>query len=393
MKYKALLFVFLCSLPLSIHAQTMQTDTASVYRSLIPESKQTLLNNIDIIANTQLGFRNDFYNKNYTGSKFSFGQFRMEIKGYVHKKIFFRFRHRFTSTFQPQTIDKIIKGVDMAYFRFDLSEKWQLLIGKMLSAWGGIELDYNPIEIFQYSDIIANGDFFLTGAGVNFHANKDQGITFQLLDSRTGSFEELYDTVPDVKPSKVPLSLVANWNGKFFNGKFITTWSYSLSTEAKGYGMHLISLGNQFKSEKVDIAYDYKISFEQLDRTGIISDEIPDNLYNYAVKNTQYRSHWVRIVYRPAPRWHFLFDTFLDKAFWKDDLDPLKTEDKFRTSYCYIPTVEFYPWKDFNLKFYLNFIGKIYKYSDYAKNRPGLNFQDYSAGTITIGLISPLHIM
>jgi len=381
---------FFCAV-IAVFAQDMQSEGTTSYRSLIPESKQSLLKNIDIIANTQMNFRNDFIDGEYIGSKFRIEQFRMEIKGYIFPKLFFRFRHRYTSTFEPQTIDKIIKGVDMAFVRLDLSDKWQLSVGKMCADWGGVEFDLNPIDIYEYSDIIEMADNFLTGAGVYFQANKNQGLAFQLLDSRTGSFEELYDTVPDVTASKVPLALVFNWRGNFFNGKLSTIWSYSLFTEAKGIGMNYIALGNQFRSKKLDVAYDFKISFENLDRTGIISDLIPDTLYNYAVRKTVYRSHWTRITYKMTEQWQLSADAFIDCALWKDDLDPYKTDDKFRTVYSVIPTLEFFPFKKYNLKFFLGYVGRWGHYSDYAKSRFGLS--DYNNYRIIIGLISPLHIM
>ncbi|NPA37160.1 MAG: hypothetical protein GXO47_09970 [Chlorobi bacterium] len=374
-------------------AQDRQTEGSTAYRSLIPEEKQSLLKNVDMIANTQMGFRNDFNDGDYIGSNFKVEQFRFELKGYIHENIFFRFRHRYTSTFEPQSVDKIIKGVDMAYVRFDLSDKWQLSVGKMCADWGGVEFDLNPIDIYEYSDIIEMADNFLTGAGVYYQANENNGFALQLLDSRTGTFEELYDTVPNVTASKVPLAMVFNWRGKFLDGKFSTIWSYSLFTEAKGMGMNYIALGNQFRSDKLDVAYDFKISFEDLDRTGIISNEIPDDLYNYSVRNTVYRSHWTRVTYKMSQKWHFSLDAFIDCALWKDDADPLKNEDNFRTVYSVVPTVELFPFKDYNLKFFLGYVGRWYNYSDYAKNRPGLNLNDYSTSRIMIGLISPLHIM
>ncbi len=391
MKRNVLLALF-ALLPLAfVLAQDMQTEGGTSYKIIIPESKQSLMKNVDMIANTQMAFRNDFSDGDYLGSKFKIEQFRFELKGYIHEKIFFRFRHRYTSSFEPQTIDKIIKGVDMAYVRFDLGDKWQLSVGKMCADWGGIEFDLNPIDIYEYSDIIEMADNFLTGAGVFYQANDKNGFAFQLLDSRTGTFEELYDTVPDVKASKVPLALVFNWRGNFFNNKLSTIWSYSLFTEAKGIGMNYIALGQQYKSDKLDVAYDFKISFEDLDRTGIISGDIPDDLYNYSVRKTVYRSHWTRITYKISSKWHLSMDAFLDCALWKDDLDPLKTEDKFRTAYSIVPTIELFPFKDYNLKFFLGYVGRWYKYSDYAKDRIGL--ADYNTGRVMIGLISPLHIM
>jgi hypothetical protein len=389
-----LFFTFLLLLFVGmLSAQQRQTNDQLTYRSIIPESKQSLLTNIDMYANTQADFRSDFNDGNYLGSKFRFEQFRLEIKGYLHKNIYFRFRHRFTSTFEPQTIDKIIKGVDFAYLVFQLSDRWKLTVGKTYADWGGIEFDLNPINIYVYSDIIEMADNFLTGVEAHYKVSDNHSLGIQVLNSRTGSFDDIYDTVPDVQPSKVPLAFVFNWRGSFFDGKFSTIWSYSFFTEAKKMGMNYIALGNQFRSKYFDIAYDYKISIEDLDRTGIISQEIPDDLYNYAVKNTLYQSHWIRATLKFNKKWHISTDAFVDFADWKDDLDPQKTENRFRTVYSIVPTVEFYPWENFDFKFFLGFVGRWYRYSDYAKNRPGLNLKDYSTGRVMIGFISPLKFL
>ena len=141
-----LLFLLLVGV---VQAQLRQADTSSVYRSIIPEEKQELLKNIDMIANMRMGFRADYRDAELEEAKFRIDQFRLEIRGYVHKKVYFRFRHRYTSEFEPQSIDKIIKGVDFAYLRFDLSNKVQLTVGKTFADWGGIEFDMNPIDIYE----------------------------------------------------------------------------------------------------------------------------------------------------------------------------------------------------------------------------------------------------
>jgi hypothetical protein len=94
-----------------------------------------------------------------------------------------------------------------------------------------------------------------------------------------------------------------------------------------------------------------------------------------------------------TPKWHFSVDAFVDFADWTSDKDPLKTQNRFRTVYSVIPTIEFYPWDDFNLKFFIGYVGRWYKYSDYAKNRPGLMKQDYNTSRVMIGLISPLKFL
>jgi len=392
-KIKTSLIVILLVLTGSMFAQRKQTDSTMTYKSTIPDKKQSLLKNVAVIANTQINFRSDYTDGEFDGAKFTFEQFRMEIKGYVHENVFFRFRHRYTSTFEPQSVDKIIKGVDFAYLRFDITDKWQLTVGKTYADWGGIEFDLNPIDIYYYSDIIEMADNFLTGVEIWHQASENHGFGFQILDSRTATFNELYGDVPGLTAAKIPLAAIVNWRGNFWDGKFSTIWSYSIFTEAEGVGKQYIALGNLYQSGDWYVAYDFKISMEDLDRTGIVSSEIPDDLYPYAVQNTLYQSHWTRINYKLSKKWRLSLDAFIDLAYWTDDLDPLQTEDKFRTVYSYIPTVEFYPWDNLNLKFFAGYVGRNFVYSDYAKTRPGLEKKDYSTGKLMIGIISPLHIL
>ena len=391
MKFKNILVLVLFLFTIGIaQAQLRQADSTSTYRSIIPEEKQGLLKNIDMIANMQLGMRSDFLDGDHVQTNYRFEQFRLEIKGYVHEKVFFRFRHRYTSTFEPQTIDKVIKGVDFAYLRFDATEKLQFTIGKTFADWGGYEFDMNPINIYEYSDIIEMADNFLTGVGVYYQAFDNHGFSFQVLNSRTQSFEELYQGLPEMEGSEVPLAAVVNWRGSFWDGKFTTLWSYSLFNEAKDTFKNYIALGNQLNLDKITLSYDFKISMEDLDRTGIISNDVPDELYPYALENTVYFSHWLKFDYRFKEQWQFSFVGFYDEAKWKDDIDPTKYTDDWRTAYGVIPTIEYFPWKDLNLKFYLGYVGRVYDYSDYATSRVGV--EDYNTGRFIVGLISPLHI-
>src|SRR5678815_5630612 len=99
--------------------------------------------------------------------------------------------------------------------------------------------------------------------------------------------------------------------------------------------------------------YDFKLSDEELDRTGLISDVVPDNLYPYALENTLYIGHWLHLYYRVSPKVNLALVLMSDIPKWKaDNLDPQKTSDDIRTAYGYIPTIEYYPFHDLNLKFY-----------------------------------------
>jgi hypothetical protein len=195
------------------------------------------------------------------------------------------------------------------------------------------------------------------------------------------------------------LAFVANWRGSLLDGKIKTIWSYSLFNEAQevdggnSANMNYIALGNEFNFEKFRFIYDFKWSDEDLDRTTIVSETVPDDLYPYALANTQYIGHWAHFLYRLSPKVNLTAVVMLDIAKWNgSDVDPENTtgEEKIRDAWGFIPAIEYYPWSDLNIKFFANWVGRRYEYSDYAKERLGA--ADYTTGRFTVGFITPLGI-
>jgi len=390
---KLLLLTILCT-PSLLMAQQQggrQVGDTTYYKSLIPEAKQGLLKNMSMIANMRFAFRNEFSDGAYTGSRFVNEQFRFEIRGDVTDRVYFRFRDRYTRAQTSESVDNISRSTDLAFIRVKATDKLSISLGKMCADWGAFEFDYNPIDIYEYSDIIEYADNFLTGVGISYQANAKNQFTFQMLDSRTKTFDELYGSQPNMTESKLPLAFVANWRGSLFDGKFNTIWSYAYHNEAdNAVGMNYIALGNQLKMGKFTAEYDYKWSQEDLDRTGIVSETIPDNLYAYSVEKTVYIGHWLHLYYRVSPKVNLALVTMLDIANWNDDKDPQKKTDHIRNAWGFVPTIEYYPFENVNLRFFANYVGRSYVYSDYAKSRMGA--ADYTTGRFSIGFVSPLGI-
>jgi len=392
-----LVFLILPSLVWAQKQERQMGDT-TYYPSLIPEAKQGLLKNVSMIANMNFALRNEFVDGEYTQSRFRNEQFRLEIRGQVHEKVYFRFRDRYTRAQTSESIDNISRSVDMAYIRVDVSDKWSISAGKMCADWGAWEFDWNPIDIYEYSDIVEYADNFLTGVGFTYTPSNRNQWTFQVLDSRTKSFGELYGPQPNFTESKAPLAFVSNWRGSLMDGKIKTIWSYSLFNEAQdangnSANMNYIALGNEFNFDKFRFIYDFKWSDEQLDRTSIVSETIPDALFPYSVANTLYVGHWVNLRYMVSDKVHLTMVAMLDIANWKNSFkDPSNTtgEEHIRNAWGFIPAVEYYPWSDLNMKFFANWVGRRYDYSDYAK--ASLGAVDYTTGRFTVGFISPLGI-
>lgn len=393
------LLLFLVT-PTLMYAQKTerQIGDTTYYKTLIPATKQSLLKNVSMIANMNFAFRNEFVDGEYTQSRFRNEQFRLEIRGQVHEKVYFRFRDRYTRAQTSESVDNLSRSVDLAFLRFDLTKQFSITAGKMCADWGAWEFDWNPIDIYEYSDIVEYADNFLTGVGFTYTASPRNQWTFQVLDSRTKSFDELYGQQPNFTESKAPLAFVSNWRGSLFDGKVKTIWSYSLFNEAQkadgtNANMNYIALGNEFNFGKFRFIYDFKWSDEELDRTTIVSETVPDNLYAYSLANTRYIGHWMNFRYVVNPKVHLTLVAMLDIAQWKNGTqDPQNTagEEHIRNAWGFIPAVEYYPWGDLNMKFFANWIGRRYDYSDYAKTRFGAT--DYTTGRFTVGFISPLGI-
>jgi hypothetical protein len=393
----SLLLMMLLPLLATAQKQEMQTSETAKYTSLIPEAKQGLLKNMSMIANMNFAFRNEFQDGQYMQSKFKNEQFRLEFRGMVHDKVFFRFRDRYTRAQTSESMDNLSRSTDLAYIRVDASDRFSISAGKMCADWGAFEFDYNPIDIYEYSDIIEMADNFLTGVGFSYKASDKHQFTFQCLDSRTKTFDELYPNQPDYEESKAPLAFVANWRGSLFGDKVKTIWSYSYFDEAKNVvddknaAMNYIALGTELTLNKLVIAYDYKWSDEGLDRTDIVSQTVPDAQYPYAIENTRYIGHWLHVHYRLSEKINLSLFGMCDVAQWKGDyMDQFTSNDNIRTAWGYIPTVEYYPWNNLNLRFFANWVGRVYDYSDASEQYLGA--KDYSTGRFTVGFVSPLGI-
>jgi len=393
----AILCTLLSLFSLSLTAQRHQQFDTAIHRiiPIIPTDRAELLKNVDLIANTQVSLNNYAKDGKYTAGKFEVNQFRLEIKGDVYKdKVFFRFRDRYTKGPEPQSVDNISRSTDLAYIGYHISPRTNIMIGKLCAAWGGYEFDLNPVDIYQYNDIVDAADNFLTGVQFNWQASGNHGFSIQVLNSRTRSFKEIYDSIPGMKGAKFPAAYVANWQGSFAGGKFQTLWSFSIFQEARTsrpVNMYYLALGNQLTTGKLLLQYDFKWSREDLDRTGIISALVPDDFYPYAVRNTDYMEHWLRAVYSISKHWSLSAIGMVNSAYWRERPDPANEGKHFRTSLGIIPSVEFYPIKNYNLKFFGAYVGRLYRYSSYSKTNFGAaNTQN---GTLMIGLSAPLLIL
>lgn len=381
------LFSFLLILSVASVAFAQENEKTLYERVAKVEKKQEKFN---LYLNMHGSFDAKF---NYGGENgfnqgsFYMRQFRIEATGKVNDWLWYRWRQRLNrDNAGGGMIDNLPNSIDYAAIGVKFNKNLSLFAGKQGVAYGGFEYDANPIEIYQYSEMIENMSNFMTGVTITYDFNPDQQLAFQILDSRNGSQESTYGA--NLENSRLPLIYTLNWNANMFNKKWQTRYSASIMEEVHGKYMYYLALGNQFNfSKKCDMYFDIMSSLEQVDRKGVITNLCGgQSAYNgHNAFNTMYNSFVAKVNYRFLPKWNIFAKGMYDMAsVFKTD--GVLTAGNYRTTVSYIGGIEYYPMES-NLHFYLAFVGQSHIFTDKAKVY-GNN--DYSTQRVSLGFIYKL---
>ena len=315
----------------------------------------------------------------FQGAKFNMRQLRIEAKGNINDWLSYRWRQRLNRPNNGgDNIDNLPTSIDIAGIGVKLNDKWSIFAGKQCAAYGGIEFDLNPIEIYEYSDMIENMSNFMSGLNIGYDFAAGQQLNFQVLNSLNGSFESTYGDV-DVEPTKVPLVYTLNWNGNF-NDVFKTRWSASIMNQGKDEKMTYFALGNELSLGKFGMFLDFMYSKEDIDRKRIITGMLGGGA---SVPGAEYMSVVTKLNYRFTPNWNVFVKGMYETASLDKKVGEF-ADGKYRTSLGYFAGLEYYPIENSNLHFFLTYVGRKYNYTDMAKK---LGLKDYDTNRVSVGFI------
>ena len=332
-----------------------------------------------------------FYNKNL----------RIEMTGWLTDNLYYRFRHRLNKTDAPMSEDNFAKATDYMMVGWKFNDTWSIQGGKKCQALGSFEFDENPMFIYQYSDMEDNVDSSKGALNLLFNPSKDQQFSAEVSNTYNskladefgenakitarGNVEKGGSTqleVEDLEKSNSPLAYSLGWNGKFFDGKFQTRWSYTFRTQAKGKYSRFFRFGQKLNLEKLQWYVDYNYTYDDLDRMKIASNELRDfissnsNLY---LSKVRYQGIVTKMNWQFAKDWNLML-----KGMWETASTTKIEEYKhYRKAYGYIGSLEYYPARKEkqDLRIFLAYVGRKYDYS----KRCGL--KDYNTDRIELGIM------
>ena len=320
-----------------------------------------------------------------TKGKFNMRQLRIEAKGNVNDWLSYRWRQRLNrSNSHSGMIDNMPTSIDIAGIGVKMSDKWSLFAGKQCANYGGIEFDLNPIEIYEYSDMIENMSNFMTGLNIGYDVAPGHQFNFQVLNSLNGKFVDTYGPV-SVEETKLPLVYTLNWCGNF-NDVFKTRWSASIMNQAKDNQMTYIALGNELSLGKFGAFLDFMYSKEDIDRKRIMTGMLGSDA---SLFGAEYMSIVTKLNYRFKPNWNiFVKGMYETASLGKSNKVDGETygDGKYRTSLGYLAGLEYYPMENSNLHFFLTYVGRKYNYT----NKVAL--KDYDTNRVSVGFIYQLQM-
>ena len=378
-KLLTLLVLALCVI--GLNAQ----EEKSLYEQISGVKKKTDKFNLYMNMN---GSFDAIFNDGFDQGKFNMRQLRIEAKGNVNEWLSYRWRQRLN---RPNNgsgmIDNLPTSIDIAGIGVKLGDKFSLFAGKQCANYGGFEFDANPIEIYEYSDMIEYMSNFLTGINIGYDFMEGQQLNFQVLNSLNSSFTDTYHFTPELmtalnlENTKLPLVYTLNWNGNF-NNVFKTRWSASLMSQAKDKNLYYFALGNELTLGKFNMYLDFMYSNDAIDRGGIIT-EIRGLEFGHNVYNTSYMSLVTKLNYRFADKWNVFVKGMYETASVTEESE-LVAKGKYRTSLGYLGGIEYYPMES-NLHFFLTYVGRHYMYEEDVIVKP-----DYSTNRVSVGFIYQL---
>ncbi|MGV8914970.1 MAG: porin [Kaistella sp.] len=371
-----------CTLSLGMYAQQNPTTIPAEEKINNLEKKNEQLN---IFFNFQSSFdviSNSLTDQTEVG--FKARQLRLEIKGDLTDKIFYRFRHRLNKATNAQSLDNLAKATDIMYAGYKFNDQFTIVAGKQSQAWGSFEFDINPMNIYEYSDFIENMDNFMLGANFIYQATPTQELQLQITDTRNSKMEDIYGDLSSqgIEASASPLTYILNWNGSFLNNQFQTRWAYGIQTQAKDKYSNMITIGNKLNLKQFQLAFDYLRADEDIDRLGYATMDGADYLAAHGLtvfEDVTYNTFILKGEYQPTPKWNIFAKGTYETTSVNDVAN---YDDNFRKAYGYSGGVEYLPFDHQDLRLFLAYIGRKYEFN---KALPTLT--DYNTNRVSLGMM------
>lgn len=315
---------------------------------------------------------------------------RLEIKGNLTDKLYYRFCYRMTNSNVARSEDNFARSTDVVMIGYRFSDKLSVEAGKIFQPLGGYEVDENPIYIYEYSDLTGGLECYLGGVVVNYKPVPTQEIVVGVTNAHNDKFADVYgdnslaiegDGTQNriLEKTRIPLGYSLGWNGSFLNNRLLTRWSWGIEGEARHKYSRMLILGQKLNLDRLQWYFDYMYQNDGLDRFGLASREVRDFFPAVGgevwMSDVHYTSFITKLNWQFAPQWNLMLKGMYETV----SVTKVDRFKDFRKSYGYVGSVEYYPVKSQDFRVFLAYVGRKVTYKD------GVGLDKYNTNRIELG--------
>lgn len=394
MTRKTLLCCCLLALSVSMNAQDNHGygGDDGHFKSLAEEVTKLKKSNdmFNVYLNTAASAQVETDNEHEWSTGFKNKHLRLEIKGNLTDKLYYRFCYRMTNSNVARSEDNFARSTDVVMIGYRFSDKFSVEAGKIFQPFGGYEVDENPIYIYEYSDLTGGLECYLGGVVVNYKPIPTQEIVVGVTNAHNDKFADVYgdnslaiegDGTQNriLEKTRIPLGYSLGWNGSFLNNRLLTRWSWGIEGEARHKYSRMLILGQKLNLDRLQWYFDYMYQNDGLDRFGLASREVRDFFPAVGgevwMSDVHYTSFITKLNWQFAPQWNLMLKGMYETA----SVTKVDRFKDFRKSYGYVGSVEYYPVKSQDFRVFLAYVGRKVTYKD------GVGLDKYNTNRIELG--------
>lgn len=333
MTRKTLLCCCLLALSVSMNAQDNHGygGDDGHFKSLAEEVTKLKKSNdmFNVYLNTAASAQVETDNEHEWSTGFKNKHLRLEIKGNLTDKLYYRFCYRMTNSNVARSEDNFARSTDVVMIGYRFSDKFSVEAGKIFQPFGGYEVDENPIYIYEYSDLTGGLECYLGGVVVNYKPVPTQEIVVGVTNAHNDKFADVYgdnslaiegDGTQNriLEKTRIPLGYSLGWNGSFLNNRLLTRWSWGIEGEARHKYSRMLILGQKLNLDRLQWYFDYMYQNDGLDRFGLVSREVRDFFPAVGgevwMSDVHYTSFITKLNWQFAPQWNLMLKGMYETA-------------------------------------------------------------------------------
>ncbi|MCR5759072.1 MAG: OprO/OprP family phosphate-selective porin [Bacteroidales bacterium] len=329
---------------------------------------------------------NEFARTPWNG-KFRARDLRLEIKGTLTDRIYYRMRQKLNRAASAGTLDDFAKSMDimMVGYRF---RHFAVEAGKICQHWGGFDYDENPMYVYQYSDLLNSMDIFFAGVDLYWMPIPLHEFVFEISNPLVSSFEQTYGsrvctagpsfaagpTFMPVTGTRFPVNALVNWNGNFRNGIVQTRVAAGFMTQTNEFMGKLINGGIKFNFPNLKWYVDYMLEADGIDRLGFASADfsMPEDA---RLRDVTYTTLISKAVWQFIPGWNLVA---------KGSYDTVSTaiaDGRYRSSLMGVLSLEYMPEPTQDFRVFLAATGHRVMFT------PVSGLESFNTGRVEFGIM------